>query len=409
METLEDESTNTTVDPLKKTNANISLPIEVIEEILSRLPVKSILRFRSLSKPWLSRISNPSFAKLQFTRATAAHRSALFISAFDRSTGKQHLLSAAHDGGPVTHLMTLPEFDSVDIVTEAQHLNGLVSFACEEWCFGDYYTQVFVVNPSTRKIFKLPQHDLDFSKNLFGTGRYLFVFDESKYEHKILIFRDFVVTMEVMIYSMSNYSWRKIIVEPPIGFTWDLLCYSTKSGVCVTSVVHLMVLESYDILAFDLRTEKFSIINTPQGVKPHKRHTRYTNKCKIRVKNNVPRVIKINGCIGVVCHDLVLEKNQMHIWILQDYENRVWVREIVTFPKSWKKLGEPFPVDSVNMDEVIFFSSDFSRNHAKSVSIYNRKNRCFKYLQFTPGHKFSLSRTMRIDQISCYVESMVPL
>ncbi|KAJ0805560.1 putative F-box domain-containing protein [Helianthus annuus] len=110
METLEDEST--TVDPLKKTNANISLPIEVIEEILSRLPVKSILRFRSLSKPWLSRISNPSFAKLQFTRATAAHRSALFISAFDRSTGKRHLLSA-HDGGPVTHLMTLPEFDSV--------------------------------------------------------------------------------------------------------------------------------------------------------------------------------------------------------------------------------------------------------------------------------------------------------
>ncbi|KAJ0805561.1 putative F-box domain-containing protein [Helianthus annuus] len=264
METLEEKVTKTTVDPLEKTKENISLPTEVIEEILSRLPVKSILRFRSLSKPWLSCINGPSFTKLHFTRATSAHRSALFIFASDRFTHNRHLLSAAHDGGPVTHLMTLHEFDDI---TAAQHLNGLVSFSCDEYRMD--YTQVFVVNPSTHKIFKLPHHDLDFSKNLFGTGQYLFGFDESKYEHKILIFRDFVVTMEVMIYSLSNYSWRKIIVEPPIGFTWDLLCYSTECGVCVNSVVHLMLQESYDILGFDLRTEKFSIIKTPQGVKPH--------------------------------------------------------------------------------------------------------------------------------------------
>ncbi|KAJ0805559.1 putative F-box domain-containing protein [Helianthus annuus] len=402
METLEEESTKTTVDPLKKTNTNISLPTEVIEEILFRLPVKSILRFRSLSKPWLSRINDPSFTKLHFTRATAAHRSALFISAFDRSTRKRHLLSAAHDGGPVTHLMTLHEFDSEDI-TEAQHLNGLVSFSCRE--FSMDYSQVFVVNPSTHKIFKLAQHDLDFSKYLFGKGWYLFVFDEPKYEHKILIFWEFVDTMEIMIYSMSNYSWRKIIVEPPIGFTWDLLCYSTERGVCVNSVVHLMLIESYDILAFDLRTKKFSIINTPQGVKPHKRHTQYTNECTIILKSNLPRLIKINGCLGLVCHELVLEKNQMHIWILHDYESRVWVREIITFPKSWIELGEPFPVDSVNMDQVIVFSRKLSWNLEKSVSIYNKKSRCFKYLQLTPG----LPRTMEVDQIGCYVESLVPL
>ncbi|KAJ0805564.1 putative F-box domain-containing protein [Helianthus annuus] len=179
METLEEESTKTTVDPLKKTNANISLPTELIEEILFRLPVKSILRFRSLSKPWLTRINDPSFTKLHFTRATSAHRSALFISAFDRSTGKRHLFSTSREGCPVTHLMTLHEFYSDDI-TEAQHLNGLVSFSCEELCFDGHYTQVFVVNPSTHKIFKLP-HDLHFSENLFGTGWYVFVFDVSKY------------------------------------------------------------------------------------------------------------------------------------------------------------------------------------------------------------------------------------
>ncbi|KAJ0805565.1 putative F-box associated domain, type 3 [Helianthus annuus] len=164
-----------------------------------------------------------------------------------------------------------------------------------------------------------------------------------------------------------------------------------------------MVLESYDSLAFDLRTEKFSIINTPQGVKPHECYTRYFKKGGIFYKDNIPRFIKINGCIGVVCHDLVLEKNEMHIRILHDYESRVWVREIIKFPESWIELGKPFPVDSVNMDEVIFFSRKLSWNLEKSVSIYNKKSRCFKYLQFTPGHQFSLSRTMRIDQIGCYI------
>ncbi|KAJ0730532.1 putative F-box domain-containing protein [Helianthus annuus] len=60
METLEQEhqqSRTTTDDRLAK-KAKISVPIEIIEEILSRLPVESIIRFRSVSKPWLSRISH---------------------------------------------------------------------------------------------------------------------------------------------------------------------------------------------------------------------------------------------------------------------------------------------------------------------------------------------------------------
>ncbi|MFS7952881.1 hypothetical protein Hanom_Chr07g00612111 [Helianthus anomalus] len=43
---------------------------------------------------------------------------------------------------------------------------------------------------------------------------------------------------------------------------------SLYHNVCVNSVVHLMLVESFDILAFDLRTDKFSIITTPQGVLP---------------------------------------------------------------------------------------------------------------------------------------------
>ncbi|KAJ0615644.1 putative F-box domain-containing protein [Helianthus annuus] len=399
MKTLEAEQ-SLTADCQSYKKAKILIPSEIVEDIFSRLPIKSILRFRSLSKPWLLRLSSPSFTKLHSTRP---HRTSLFISAHDRSARKKHLLSAPLDGEPVTHLMTLDDVDYYDI-TEAQHLNGLVCFALVKYCSGDdcYYAQIFVVNPSTHNIFKLPEQVPDFSNS---RGCYLFGFEESKNEHKILIITDIFKsgTLEIMIYSMSDYSWRKIDVEPPIGFHWDSLAFKVDGyciSVCVNSVVHLLLLDTYDILGFDLRTEKFFIINAPQGVIDYEAQSNY-----------YPDLIKINGCIGVVFHDRdhVLEKNGMDIWVLQDYENRVWVREIIIFPESLIKLGCPFPIDSVNMDEIIFFSFSKLSGNVINVHVYNRKSRCFKSVQLTPGHQFPLLRTFDFGHISCYVERMVPL
>ncbi|XP_057435569.1 F-box/kelch-repeat protein At3g06240-like [Lotus japonicus] len=55
--------------------SSILLPDELIEAILLRLPVSCLLRFKSVSKSWLSLISNPQFAKSHFDLAAApTHR-----------------------------------------------------------------------------------------------------------------------------------------------------------------------------------------------------------------------------------------------------------------------------------------------------------------------------------------------
>ncbi|KAM0046280.1 putative F-box domain-containing protein [Helianthus debilis subsp. tardiflorus] len=286
METLEQEnqqSRTTTNDRLAK-KAKISVPIEIIEEILSRLPVESIIRFRSVSKPWLSRISHPSFTKLHSTRST---RTALFFSAYDPSTRQHHILSAATHGGPVTHLFTVDDV-SVCHIKKAQHLNGLVLIgSAKSRAYFCKKLRAYVVNPST---------------------------------------------------------------------------------------------------------QVFLVINFPQGA------------LLDDDDDGLPCIIKTKGCIGIFRR--MLENNEIHVWILQDYDNRVWVREIYTDPLIGKYLY--YPGYFVNMDEIICFPSQLSEN-VMSLPVYNRKSGCFKSLQFTLGHLFPVSRNLWFYMVRSYDESMVPL
>ena len=46
-----------------------NLPRELIVDILSRLPVKTLCRFKCVLKPWRSLISDPDFVKTHLLRA----------------------------------------------------------------------------------------------------------------------------------------------------------------------------------------------------------------------------------------------------------------------------------------------------------------------------------------------------
>lgn len=59
------------------------LPDDVVELILERLPVKSLLRFRSVSKKWKSEIDSPSFQERQLIRRRQSRGpDALFVTTY---------------------------------------------------------------------------------------------------------------------------------------------------------------------------------------------------------------------------------------------------------------------------------------------------------------------------------------
>ncbi|XP_071711643.1 putative F-box protein At1g19160 [Rutidosis leptorrhynchoides] len=392
---------------------------EILFEILSRLPVKTLLQFSSVSKPWLSLISNPSFAKLYFNRAVNERRTAIFITAYDPYTSKRHFLSVPHHSGPVTHLTTL-DHTPISLkreFTEAEHLNGLILFNS-----GNGFVQnnfAFVINPSTRKVFKLPG-PASVPSYTYGKVHicYFFGFNESTNEHKILNIRmlDIVsvvpfrpTTIEIMIFCMSSLTWRKIDVDLPFDVTGDDHWYvGTKRSVCVNSVIYVMLETRNQILTFDLRTEKFSIINLPIGSFVHQMDKRYWKKGMNIVTRNHPFLMKINGFLGLICRGLEMEYNEIVVWILQDYENRVWVRETVTFSDSWFLLDGPFPLNPVILRPIPLAQRSLAKD-VINVPLFDMDTRSMKSVEYVLGCQSLRSSSVRFDHVRSYVESICPL
>ncbi|KAJ0789133.1 putative F-box domain-containing protein [Helianthus annuus] len=401
METLEDEQQ----DDRSAQKAKSSFPEEIIEDILSRIPVKSILRFKSVSKSWLSLISAPSFHKLHST--VGPRTTALFFTAHDSSTKTRYFFSGANDGGSVANLMKLDNtvFNAAHKFTE--HLKGLVCFTSRDTLCGKLYA--FVFNPTTHKFFKLPDPPVPL-RNYTDEKKgdyYLFGFDEPSDEHKVLYIDVELIkptTIVVMIFSMSTYSWRKIEVDLPLGLSARRCFSGTGGSVCVNSVIHMMLRNPLEILAFDLTTETFYIVNKHPEAAPDSILTSIYPYAKL---------VKINGLLGLACWDPwnVAEWNKVHIWMLQDYEKRVWVRETVTIPsESQFRYGAygPYPCDSTNMDKIIFSPRVLSEKLIR-IPIYNMKTRCFKSIDLTLGHRFLSPKSVYVEEIKCYVESLIPL
>ena len=63
----------------RRTKHDDDLPDEIVLDILSKLPVKSLLRFRCVCKPWHSSIANPNFISTHHLNLNHSHHHSYVI------------------------------------------------------------------------------------------------------------------------------------------------------------------------------------------------------------------------------------------------------------------------------------------------------------------------------------------
>ncbi|CAO2818292.1 unnamed protein product [Amaranthus hypochondriacus] len=232
-----------------------ALPKEIITEILSRLPVKSLLRFTSVCKSWYLLIKNPKFAKLHLNQSLISQSNrhlilfhhSLYLSQIDLDSNHLSFSKLNH---PLDHQKTIV----------LGSCNGVT-------CISDFSkSEFFLFNPLTkshRKLPSIPIQDLE-DEVIFGFG-----YDSKNDDYKVLRMlegykNDEIFYNEANVYSLNNHSWKTVDALPYYLF------YKNFSGALFNENLHYSVLidqkldsEYMSIARFDLHTERFSLMNYP--------------------------------------------------------------------------------------------------------------------------------------------------
>ncbi|WZZ43412.1 hypothetical protein YC2023_039671 [Brassica napus] len=298
-----------------------SLPTDLITEILSRLPAKSLARFRSVSKQWASIIDQTQFKHLFLTKSSSHPRLTFAIeekglwSIF--SSPQQHLIP--HDDKASSSSSSL-------VVTPEFHMK---------------------FPPGPMRIFR--RGDRQFACGYASGKSYSFFgFDPVGKQYKVLhvAYPCGPDDHRVMTLGARGARWRK--VDCSLG-----LVVKMSEGICINGVLYYLGDTNkfrYVIACFDVRSEKFSFLY-PESL------------CEL---------INYNGKLGVVYYDdLSDDAIELRVWVLEDVEKQEWSKYAYAL-----KVDKLFPsyvsaVGVISTGEIVLSMADYTSRQPFYVYYFN--------------------------------------
>lgn len=353
-----------------------NFPQELLLEILSRLPVKSLVKFKCVSRTWLSLISNPRFI-----------RTHLQISSNEDDFGHHGLILTVLPPNSHSHLKQCSLDSALDVkvstieVTDIDYpmknplksvwvvgsCDGLVCIAIEE-------NDLFLWNPSVRKSKKLPHSGVKLKNGCYII--YGFGYDNLNDDYKVVgIFCVFcggnVYETEVRVYSLESDSWRTI-EDFKGGVPLD------DSGKYANGKLHWVASHGFDsyhswnIVSLDLGNETYGEVERPE----------YGEGVHYWIFG------VLGGCLSVLCD---YERTRVDVWVMKEYGVRESWSKVVSVPymDDPGKSRYSFPVCLLRNGEVLLV-------FGSGLVVYNLKNSTFRYLQIN-----------ELEEVNMYVESLV--
>ncbi|XP_010264513.1 PREDICTED: F-box/kelch-repeat protein At3g23880-like [Nelumbo nucifera] len=292
------------------------LPENVVFSILAGLPVKSLVRFKSVDKHWCMLISDPRLVDSHLDRAKMRKKKqGLILSG--RVDGDRYStihffslrLSEAGDGVAVPIYSTTVSLGRYHVLPSC---NGLICFYSID--------RIYICNPNIRQMVTITRSDVDYAASSLSMNMCCgFGFDCSTNQYKIikLMESSSEPRLGAQVFSLGTGEWRKISGSPtckllrldyPVsvnGFFYWITAASTFSELLVS---------------FDIGNEKFEVVPHPECLSTKKRH--------------LLSVVELGGHLCLVDLDFESEGNRrMDIWMMLDEwgegEDRIWVQESI--------------------------------------------------------------------------------
>nr|XP_011462062.1 PREDICTED: F-box/kelch-repeat protein At3g23880-like [Fragaria vesca subsp. vesca] len=315
---------------------------DMIAEILSRLPVKSLMRFRCVCKSWLALINDPSFARNQ--------------------TSRLKLLEAVNPARSIDFEAILKDDDRLEytVLPEAPILwvlgscNGLI---CRE---EDKGGDLILWNPSTRDTYKLPEQI-----NTRYTCFYGFGYDSTSEDYKIIV----GLKSEITVFTLKTGAWKIIEQSPNLEIFYGQGCLLNGALYWLDDNY-----SRFRIISFDLAEEKFQELPPPNNI------------CSKEASSHLDIGRTIGDRLFLYLYDQKRHKSQtgiaITIWEMsKNGVNESWTR-VVQIPSSSLSKQHIFAYRPITVleDGKFLMNRISSRSNWEQLVLYDPKeNRQKKY------------------------------
>ncbi|CAF1700966.1 unnamed protein product [Brassica napus] len=306
------------------------IPLDLLVEILIRLPPKYLARFKCVSKQWSSLISSRYFCERLFTITKGKQQPHLYMCLVGER-GQSELLSMSSTSPDNTSFVVdqdlrIPGMGGYYLTD----LHGLMCFSMGK--------KACIYNPSTGQLLTLPKIKSDIIADQGQTryiNRYYIGYDSVNDQNKLLC------TSVMYSYSLSNLksehwvfvleaggSWKKVVTHENYRPHTPFPRGQSISG----SVVHYLAwhdMYTCAIVSFDVRSEELTTIILPEDVRANMSIPALALKAEL---------IDYGGKIAIFEHSKLKIGSMVILWVLEDAEKKEWSKRSLVLQPCQRHL-----------------------------------------------------------------------
>ncbi|XP_071703058.1 putative F-box protein At1g47790 [Rutidosis leptorrhynchoides] len=297
------------------------IPLEIQREIIKRLDVKSVLRFRSVSKTLKSLIDSPNFvASYGSSDRIQKH---VFLTSHTITAWSEYK-SFVDDGETLSFGQTVvplppkgPDNFEIDRIIGSSH--GLICFKCMYYNKGKHVGMYAIWNPFIRKSVGIEVAPSSLFKVYFGVCP---VTLDPKVVRIITRSKKWLVE----IYTLSSGSWRDIsndLLGGPLKISDDHAVVVTDRTIYWVATDSTKSMGNWLIVAFDLTSEEFKLIEIANFTAPRQ-------KCDISKLRDSLVVLKYS-----LDRDSVTEKVGCEVWMMENVESKTMFKKLYNVKPSY--------------------------------------------------------------------------
>lgn len=238
---------------------------DMLLQILVRLPVKSLLRFRCVSRSWYSLITSSGFISVHVHHNKKVNNYHVLLRKFNRDANKKVWYNLCEDNDALDEIMTI-DFPFVsqnnDFFRMVGCVNGLV-------CLSDDIIEetdtLMLWNPVIRRFLTLPRSKMGVDSTNSGQSVFGFGFDSLNNDYKVIRIHyhknkdseDYQDEVSTAVFRLSAGSW-----EANVNASLPLV---DSRQAYAHGVVHWLACNN-SIVGFDVRTEEFRQLMFPKSL-----------------------------------------------------------------------------------------------------------------------------------------------